>query len=70
MMSTISFTLLIVGILLSGPIIGFIAYKISPKKNDTLLFCNTNHVLAKFDNMREHEISIDEVVDNFKLLDI
>lgn len=70
-MNNISFILVVIGILLLGPIIGFLLYKISPKKKDTSLLCNTNRVLAKFDNTREYEISIDEVIkEDFKLLDM
>lgn len=67
-MTTLHFLVLIIFIILSGILIGIIAGIVSRKqnKNITKSFCDTNHVFYKFTD--QNEVSIDKVVEHFKLL--
>ena len=67
-MSTLPFTLLCIGIILSGGFIGvFLNFVKRKKKNIPDFFCETNYIYGKFTD--QNEISIDEVVTHFKTLD-
>lgn len=67
-MTTLHFLLLIIFIILSGILIGMIAGIVSRKQNKNIpkSFCDTNHVFYKFTD--QNEVSIDKVVEDFKLL--
>ena len=69
-MSTLPFTLLMIGIILSGGLIGVVLHLISKKQRENVpkSFCETNVTYSKFTD--QNEVSIDKVVKNFKLLDI
>ena len=69
-MTTLPFTLLMIGIILSGGLIGIVLHLISKKQRENVpkSFCETNVTYCKFTD--QNEVSIDEVVKNFKLLDI
>lgn len=69
-MTTLLFTLLMIGIILSGGLIGIVLHLISKKQRENVpkSFCETNVTYGKFTD--QNEVSIDEVVKNFKLLDI
>lgn len=67
-MTTLHFLLLIIFIILSGIFIGIIAGIVSRKQNINIpkSFCDTNYVFYKFTD--QNEVSIDKVVEDFKLL--
>lgn len=69
-MSTLPFTLLCIGIILSGGLIGVILHIITKKQKENIpeSFCDSNVIYRKFTD--QNEVSIDEVAKNFKLLDI
>lgn len=69
-MSTLFFTLLCIGIILSGGLIGVLLHIIVKNKKKILqnFFCNNNGIYCKF--VDQIEVSIDEVSKNFELLDI
>lgn len=69
-MSTLPFTLLCIGIILSGGLIGVILHIITrkQKENNPKTFCDSNVIYHKFTD--QNEFSIDEVAKNFELLDI
>ena len=67
-MSTLPFTLLCIGIILSGGFIGvFLNFVTRKQKNIPDFFCETNYIYGKFTD--QNEISIDEVVTHFKTFD-
>lgn len=67
-MSTLPFTLLCIGIILSGGFIRvFLNFVTRKQKNILDFFCETNYIYGKFTD--QNEISIDEVVTHFKTLD-
>lgn len=69
-MSTLPFTLLCIGIILSGGLIGVILHIITKKQKDNIpkSFCDNNVIYRKFTD--QNEVSIDEVAKSFELLDI
>lgn len=68
-MSTLPFTLLCIGIILLGGLIGVFLNFVTRKRKENIpeFFCETNYIYRKFTD--QNEISIDEVVTHFKLLD-
>lgn len=69
-MSTLIFTIICIGIILLGAVIGVFLYIITPKQKDNVSksFCKSNAICVKF--TEQNEISIDKVIKDFKLLDI
>lgn len=69
-MSTLPFTLLCIGIILSGGLVGVFLHIITRKQKENIpkSFCESNVIYRKFTD--QNEVSIDEVVKNFELLDI
>ena len=63
-MSTVSFILLCLGIILFGLFIGLFLVIIEEKKKKTDLFCEDNLIYRKFTD--QDDVSIDEVVKRFK----
>ena len=69
-MSTLPFTLLCIGIMLSGGLIGVFLHIITKKQKENIpeSFCESNVVYLKFTD--QNDVSIDEVAKKFELLDI
>ena len=69
-MSTLPFTLLCIGIILSGRLMGVFLNFVTRKRKENIpeSFCETNYIYNKFTD--QNEISIDEVVTHFKILDV
>ncbi len=69
-MSTLPFTVLCIGILLSGVLIGICLGIITKKQKENIpkSFCESNVIYGKYTD--QNEVSIDEVIKEFKLLDI
>ena len=69
-MSTLSFTLLCISIMLSGGLIGVFLHIITKKQKENIpeSFCESNVVYRKFTD--QNEVFIDEVAKKFELLDI
>ena len=69
-MSTLIFTIICIGIILLGAVIGVFLYISTPKQKDNISksFCKNNAICSKFTD--QNEISTDKVIKNFKLLDI
>lgn len=69
-MSTLPFTVLCIGIIISGGLIGVFLHMITKKQKENIpeSFCDSNVVYGKFTD--QNEVSIDEVAKEFELLDI
>ena len=69
-MSTLPFTLLCIGIILSGGLMGVFLNFVTRKRKEKITesFFETNYIYNKFTD--QNEISIDEVVTHFKILDV
>ena len=68
-MSTFPFTLLCIGIILSGGLMGVFLNFVTRRRKENIpeSFCETNYIYDKYTD--QDEISIDEVVTHFKPLD-
>ena len=69
-MSTLSFTLLCISIMLSGGLIGVFLHITTKKQKENIseFFCKNNTIYCKFTD--QNEVSIEEVAKKFELLDI
>ena len=68
-MSTLTFTLLCISIILSGGLMGVFLNFVTRRRKENIpeSFCETNYIYDKYTD--QDEISIDEVVTHFKPLD-
>lgn len=68
-MSTLPFTLLCIGIILSGGLMGVFLNFVTRRRKENIpeSFCETNYIYDKYTDQDEN--SIDEVVTHFKPLD-
>ena len=69
-MGTLPFTLICIGIMLSGGLIGVFLHIITKKQKENIpeSFCESNAIYCKFTD--QNEVPLDEVAKNFELLDI